>query len=107
METRVNGVQDVARERYSEVRLEMHVLVPAKKLHAVTTPQAQLPQRDCERLRARDEVRVRVSVEGLVRPASDDRLVHKESLRSSEDERERQRVFHHQTVHVDATPLFF
>src|SRR5207302_8889885 len=105
VKTRVNRVQDVARERYAEVRLEVLVLVPAQRRDAVTTPQAELPERDCELLRARYEVRVRVPVEGLVRPAGNDRLVPKQSLRSSEDERERQRVLHHQTVHVDATPL--
>src|SRR5438132_2096979 len=100
MKTRVNGVQDVARERYSEVRLEVLVLVPAQRRDAVTTPQAELPERDCELLCAGYEGRVRVPVERLVRPAGDDRLVPKEGLGSSEDERERQRVFHHQSVHV-------
>src|SRR5207245_9744571 len=63
------------------------------------------PERDCELLRAGYEVRVRVPVEGLVRSTRDDRLMPKEGLRPSEDERDRQRVIHHQTVHVDATPL--
>src|SRR2546426_1278418 len=97
MQTRVDGMQDVARERYSEVRLEMLVLVPAESRDAVTTPQAELLERDRELLRAGYEGRVRIPVESLVWPAGDDRLVPKESLRSSEDERERQRVFHHQT----------
>src|SRR3989449_8452739 len=68
MQTRVNGMQDVARERYSEVRLEMLVLVPAESRDAVTTPQTELLEGDCELLRARYEVRIRVPMEGLVRP---------------------------------------
>src|SRR5205823_8093037 len=80
MQTRVNGVQDVAGERYSEVRLEMLVLVPAESRDTVTTPQAELLKRDGERLRAGYEIRVGVPVEGLVRPAGNDRLVPKESL---------------------------
>ena len=42
MQTRVDGVQDVAGERYAEVRLEVLVLVPAESRDAVTTPQAEL-----------------------------------------------------------------
>ena len=105
MQARIDRVEDHARERHSEVRLDVLVLVPAQSRDAVTTSQAELPERDCELLRAGYEVRVRVPVDGLVRPAGNDRLVPKECLRPSEDERERQRVFHHQSVHVDATPL--
>src|SRR5207245_9935463 len=83
MQTRVDGVQDVAGERYSEVRLEVLVLVPAQRRDAVTTPQIELLERDRELLHAGYEVRVRVPLEGHVRSASDDRLVPEQRLRCS------------------------
>ena len=90
MEAQVERVQHEAAAGDAEVRLQVLIVVPCKRRHAVAGLEAELPERDGELLRPARHVAVGVAVEALVGQAGDDLLVAEERLRAPQQRRERQ-----------------
>ena len=99
MQPQVERVQDEASARDPEVRLQVLVVVPAQRPHAVARLEAELPEPDRELLRPARQVAVRVAVEALVGQPGDDLLVAEVSLRAPKHRRKRELEVHHQAVH--------
>ena len=85
MQPGVEGVQHGPRARDAEVRFEVLVGVPAERADPVARLEPEFIQGYGELLRAGDEVREGVAVEGLVGAAGDYFAVTVELLRPPQD----------------------
>jgi hypothetical protein len=95
----IHRVRHEPARRCPDVRLEVLVVVPHERRHAVAVLEAEAAQRDREPLGAGGELPVAVAVPALVRQPGDDLPVPVELVGAAEDRRHVQLVVHHQPLH--------
>ena len=100
MQAQVQRVQHAAGAGHREVRLEVRVVVPHQRRHALAALQAQLLQCAAERERAAVEIGVAIAMQAAVGQARDDFRLREQLPRAREDVRERQRKLHHCRLHI-------
>ncbi len=104
VQPQVERVQDETAAGDPEIRLQVLVVVPAERRHAVARLEPDPLQRHGELLRATAEIGERVAVEATVRHPRHDLLVREVRLGPLQDRRQRQLEVHHQALHVCSFP---
>jgi hypothetical protein len=104
VQAQVQRVQYEAARRDSKVRLQVLVVVPAERRHAVAALEPELLQRGRELLCTRRHFGIRVVVEALVRQTCRDLLGAEVRLGAPQHRRQRQLEVHHLPVHYDPFP---
>ena len=88
-----------------KVRLDMLMMIPAERRHAIATPDPELTQGRRQAACTSDDVGVRQSPHTAIgQPARDD-LTAVERFGVSHDQRHRERHVHHQALHRRFPPL--
>ena len=99
MQPKVQCMEDRARHRDTEVRLEVLMMIPPECRDALAGRDAERPQRAGQPPGARGKIRIRVSMQRPIRDAGYDLAPRKQPLRMPEDRRQREGKVHHQAVH--------
>jgi hypothetical protein len=100
MQPQVERVEHASGQRNCEVCFEMLIVVPRQRGDPVAGLDAETLQGVCKAPRAGGEIAVRVPMDRPVRAACDDRSPWEDSLRVTEDRRQREREVHHQAPHA-------
>ncbi len=100
VQPQVERVHHGAGARNREVRLQVRMVIPHERAHALAALEPQAPQRSGERAGAPVEVGVAVTVQGLVGEPGDDLRIGEEPPRAREEVGEREREIHRRALHV-------
>ena len=103
VQAQVQRVGDEPADGRTDVRLEMLVVVPHERRHAISVLQPEAAQRHRKPLGTGGEVGVRVAVPALVGQPRGDLAITEELLAAAQDGRDIELVVHHQALHL--TPL--
>ena len=100
----VQRVHHAAGRRNAEVALQVRMVVPAQRGHAVAALQAELQQRRGRGARARGVLAVAVAAQRLVGQPRDDLVAREDRARALEHVVQRQADVHHRGLHGSSPP---